>query len=441
VVLGAATLLAVFLRNPYPEVAFTQNMSQVDRIAGAGKSMTTAFAAVQGDHAYVAYQQNRDLTVTAYDLAAKRQQWNKTLSAPGTSTASWEGLTVLADGVLAVVNSYSGDQPRTLFGLSWSDRPAWQHPMASDDRVLPTPSTVVVTDHSRHRLVGLDRGAGTEKWALPDGQDKYGPLTPVTFPVLADGDLGVPTGLHGGSAGVIGDGRLVQLRSDSTARVIDAANGKEGTSKGNRGDQRSVALAIGGRLYLASGSSGYELSSYDLGTLDDPKTVYVPADKTHTLTAMAPCGKRICFLDEAGSSDKTARLIAVEPGGGGKEAWHRDLPGADRLTPLGGGVMVQDTASTDFYTAVFGPGGEQLLSPADGKGKTGVRVTAGSVLLFAGDGQSYPQDQSLYGFGLGKHAVIPIGQAAKVRSDTCAWNTKLMVCPSDTEFTVWRFAT
>src|SRR5439155_13858485 len=62
-VLGAATLLAVFLRNPYPEVAFTQNMSQVDHIPGAGKSMTAAFAAVQGDHAYVAYQQSRDLTV------------------------------------------------------------------------------------------------------------------------------------------------------------------------------------------------------------------------------------------------------------------------------------------------------------------------------------------------------------------------------------------
>jgi molecular chaperone HscA len=438
-VLGAATLLAVFLRGSYPEVAFTQNMSQVDRIPGAGKSVSAAFAAVQGDHAYVAYQQNRDLTVTAYDLASKHPQWTQVLTAPGTSSsASWESLTALPDGVLAVVNSYSGDQPRAVFALAWSDHRTWQHPMASDDRVLPTPSTVVVTDHARHRLVGLDRGAGTEKWALGDRTDRYGPVNSAAFPVLAASDLGTPTGLHGESPGVLGDGRLVQLASDSTARIIDAASGKEVQSKGNRGDQRSVALAIDGRLYIGSGSSGYELISYDLGSLDDPRTVYVPADKTHTLKAIAPCGKHICLLDVA---DKATRLVAVDPGGGSKEAWHADVPGADRLTPLGGGVMVQDTAGSDFYTAVFGPGGEQLLSPADGKGKTGVRVTAGSVLLFAGDGASYPQDQSMYGFGLGKHTVVPIGQATKVRSDTCAWNTKLLVCPSDTEFTVWRFAT
>src|SRR5205807_1550025 len=126
-VLGAATLLTVFLRNPYPEVAFTQNMSQVDHIPGAGKSTSNAFAAVQGDRAYVAYQQDRDLIVTAWDLAAKRQQWKKTLSVPGTSTPNWGGLTTLPDGVLTIVNSYSGDQPITLFGLTWSDHPAWQH--------------------------------------------------------------------------------------------------------------------------------------------------------------------------------------------------------------------------------------------------------------------------------------------------------------------------
>jgi hypothetical protein len=67
-------------------------------------------------------------------------------------------------------------------------------------------------------------------------------------------------------------------------------------------------------------------------------------------------------------------------------------------------------------------------------------VTAGSVLLFAGSVLTYPADQSLYGFGVSKHTAVPLGQATKVRSASCAWNTRLLVCPSDTEFTIWRFA-
>jgi hypothetical protein len=142
----------------------------------------------------------------------------------------------------------------------------------------------------------------------------------------------------------------------------------------------------------------------------------------------------------AGSAQKTAQVIAVDPGGGGKVAWHHDVPGADLLTPLGGGALVQDTDSSDRYAAILGPGGDELLSPADGKGKTGVRVTAGSVLLFAGGLLTYPTDQSLYGFNLGKHSAVPLGQALQVRSAGCAWNTRLLVCPSEKDFTVWRFA-
>jgi hypothetical protein len=439
-VLAAATLLAFFLRNPYPEVAFTQNVSQVDRVPGAGESVTSAFAAVQGDRAYLAYQQGRDLTVIAYDLAAKRHQWTETLRAPGSSSVTWQSVTAEPDGVLAVANQYTGDQPRTLFAVAWADRKQqWHYPLASDDDVLPTPKMLVVTDSRNHRLVGLDRHTGTEKWKLADKQDKYGSVSSATHPVLGSADLTAPTGLDGAPLGPLGDGRLVQLSADSSARVIDSATGTEVTSKGNRGDQRSWALATGGRLYLASGSSAYELTSYDLGSLEDPKTIY-RSDQTHTLKGIAPCGKHICLLDVAGSDQKTAQVVAVDPGGGSKVAWHREAPGADLLTPLGGGVMAQDTGSSDRYAAVFGPGGEPLLSPADGKGKTGVRVTAGSALLFAGGLLTYPTDQSLYGFNLGKHTAVPLGQALKVRSASCAVNTKLLVCPADGEFTIWRFA-
>ena len=101
--------------------------------------------------------------------------------------------------------------------------------------------------------------------------------------------------------------------------------------------------------------------------------------------------------------------------------------------------MVETTDSGDRYTAVLGPDGKDRLGD-QGKDKTGVRVTAGSVLLFSALPGTYPADQSLYGFGLSQGAPTPLGDIKRIRSASCGWNTRLLVCPSDNDFGIWRFA-
>ncbi len=156
--------------------------------------------------------------------------------------------------------------------------------------------------------------------------------------------------------------------------------------------------------------------------------------------AAAPCGDNICVLDLTHLDVNTAQVVAVKPGGGSNVAWSMKTPRANLLTPLGDGVMVQDTNYGEEKTVVFGPGGKDRLADR-GKGKLGVRLAPGSVLLFSGSPGTSPADQSLFGFGLSRGDFTPLGQAEKVRSAGCSWNTHLLVCPSDSDCGVWRVAT
>src|SRR6266545_2978663 len=380
VLLAAAGIVALLLRDRSREVSFTPGLPAVAHVPVGGTSLRAAYAAVHGDHAYLAYQQDRPLTVVGYDLAAgKKTSWTATVDPPGNSSVLWEGLMTVPDGLLVLAYQGGGDQPRSVTGVRWSDGHTWQHPMASDDRVFPMPGALVVTDRRHHRVLGLDPRTGDQKWVLPDPEDQSG-RDVATFPVLAAADLAAPTTLSGAPAGGSGDDRLVHSR-----------------------------------------------------------TVYRPGDTKHTLKTLVPCGSRLCLLDVTSSDDRTAKVIAVDPGGGKKEAWTAPAPRADLLVPVGDGVMVETTDSGDRYTAVLGPDGKDRLGD-QGKDKTGVRVTAGSVLLFSALPGTYPADQSLYGFGLSQGAPTPLGDIKRIRSASCGWNTRLLVCPSDNDFGIWRFA-
>jgi hypothetical protein len=118
--------------------------------------------------------------------------------------------------------------------------------------------------------------------------------------------------------------------------------------------------------------------------------------------------------------------------------WSKKVPGADRITPLGGGAMVQDTNSSERYVKAFGADGALLLDDA-GKDLTGVRVAPGSVLLFSDIPEPFAGDESLYGFTARTRTRTPLGDAKKIRSANCSWNARLLVCPTDNDFGIWRF--
>jgi len=437
-VLVAATTVALLLRSSSPEVTFADLVEVTPRVPTDAQSISSAFTAVNGNQAYLGYQQSDGLHLIGYDLAAHKPQWTRTVKSPGTSSASWQGLLALPDTVIVAVNVYTGDSPYTLFGVD-STGQRWQHSFASADDYLVTSSAVVVIDKSGHQLIGLDPHSGDQKWSVPDIKDTYGYSTDAIYPVFDRDELTGPGGFGGLPTGPFGDRRIVELSGDLSARVIDTASGDVTRTRGNIGDPRqATVLAYADRLYVAAESSKYRVLSYDLGTPGAGKLVYPAPDPKVRLRAMSPCGDRLCLLDEPGSDEKSDEVIAVDPGSTSVK-WRRTVPGADLLTPLGDGLMVQNTNSSDRYTTVFGGDGTVLLGD-NGKDQTGVRLTDGSVLLFTNTPQPFAGEQSLYGFTVRTHTLKSLGHINEVRSANCSWNTELLVCPSDTDFGVWRFA-
>ena len=433
--LAAATVVTLLLHNPYPEVSFTE-AAQVARVdTGSDASLSTAFTAVSGDRAYLAWTKDQKLQVTGYDLAAKKPTgWHTAVGATGSS--NWEGLVALPDGVLAV-GYQGGDQPRTVYGVRWSDGHPWQRPLSRDDVVIPEPGVVVVTDTHNHKVLGLDPASGAVKWTQGSLKDQYG-NDATTLPVVSPDDVTVPTRLDGALAGGYHDGRIVQLTDDAQARVINTGNGKLGALKSNAGDNVALATAYDGRLYIAANSGAHTVSSYSLTDFGNVQQIYQP-DQSHYLKALAPCGGNMCVLDLDSLKSETAQVIAADPHGGNKTARHAKAPGTNLLVPVADGVLAQDTDSGHESTVLLAPDGKDRLGNR-GAGRLAVRLSAGSVLLLSGTPGTYPTDQSLFGFGVHSGDWKSIGDVQKVRSAGCSWNTHMIICPGDKDFGIWRFA-
>ncbi len=434
VVLVVAGTLVFALGDRYPQVTFT-SLSEVARVPMGVESPSYTFTTVNGDRAYLALQKDNAVRVTGYDLASRQQRWTETVTPAGVSSVTFEGIMALADSVVGVATLSGGSASRALFGVDWAGHHVWRHDLTSSDKLLATSAALLVVDSQNHQLVGLDPRTGNQKWTLANIKDS-GDTSSATFPVYTDADLARPGPLPEGPELGTSDNRVVQIGADSSARVIDTATGKVVVTGGNVGDYSSVALAAGGRLYVASSSGGYKLFSYDLGSLADGKLIYTAPDDTHYLERIVPCGSRVCLLDEPNSDDKGDQVLAVNPGG--NVAWQKPAPGASALTPLGGGLLV-DGSGSNRYATVFDDNGKVLLGD-EGKDQTGVRVTAGSVLLFSDAPESSPNDETLTGLAARDGTRTPLGQIKKVRAAGCSWNTRMLVCPMESDFGVWRFA-
>jgi molecular chaperone HscA len=434
VVLVASVVVLALTGDPYPQVSFNK-LSQRYTVATGAKSVSYAFTTVTGNTAYLGYAQQDGLHLVGYDLGAGRKNWSATV-APPSESVSWRGLDALPGTVLVEVYGLSGDNAYGLIGVDSSGRQRWHHEYADDSDVLVTGAAVIVLDEKGKQLVGYDPVSGDRKWSVPDVRDQYGNTADAFYPVLGDDDLAVPVGFDGLPFGAYHDNRIVELSVDSSARVIDTSDGTVTTTKANIGDPRqATVLAYHDQLFVSGSSSGNRLLSYDLASLGGGKVVY---PDSHSVKALVPCGGNVCLVDEPNSDAKQARVYAVDPASAAVR-WNRPAPGADVLVPLGAGLMAQDTNSGSRYTTVFGGDGTVLLGDA-GKDQTGVRVAAGSILLFSEYPAPSSGSETLYGFGIGDRSTDPLGEAKNVRSANCSWTATLLVCPTDDGFGVWGFA-
>ncbi|MEQ4302699.1 Hsp70 family protein [Plantactinospora sp. B6F1] len=431
----AATLLYL-TRDRYPGLDYVP-FQEVDRIATREKNRTSLLTATAGERAYVAYQrtdQRLDIAVLHAE-SAKVERWITTAA----GAEGWRWIKALPDVLLAKAEVSSTSTPRDLIALDpVTGAQLWKRAVRGDDRFYFFDEYVVVLDETADMLIGINARTGKE-WTRPNPKGEYDSdaagypmrtLQEVSGPAEPYGDAALPN--RGAKP------RLVQIGADGSIRVIDVTNGEVLKSRADAADTDDEVLAYEGQLFVAPKTGGYGLARYDLETLGPPTTIYNAADKNRRPTELEPCGeKQVCLLETAGSGTDSTELVAVrtDQGGSQQAAWRRKVPQAKSLLAVGERVLVQTGSSGDPVAKLFSTEGAEKLSE-DG---VAVRVDGGNLLLFAKELSTITQDASVAGVVAESGKLTQLGLLKEVSTDSCSWNTSVIVCGADSEFVVARF--
>jgi Hsp70 protein/putative pyrroloquinoline-quinone binding quinoprotein len=434
VVLGVAATLVVVLWPGHRALDFRPLSDAVRLPPAVPVSSAFADAEVLGDRAYFASADDTGaLGVVAADTGDGKRLWAST--AAGVAPR-WANMVALPTGVAIFTDTDSTSGTRRMVVLNAKDgKLRWERVLDDDDEVFFVGSIAVLADRTGHRLLGLkldDRGQTA--WTLPDLKTDSG-TAPAIVPATTPDDVSGPAGVQGRVlAGEPGDDtRIVQLGSDHSARVIDAADGKVLVKP-----RQSVAapndevIAHNGRLIVRESADAHRIVSYDLAKLGEPKVLYTAADTNRQLTKLVPCGDdRACFIETAGYDAKSAHVVSVDVAKGGH--WSRLVPNVEGLVPVGDSVLAARNTSPD-KVSLLDPDGK-ISWTRDGEA---ARLNAGNVLLFSKALSTSPDDPALAGQHLGDSAV-PLGALSDVRSASCSWNTSVLACAAEKDFVLQRF--
>jgi len=386
-----------------------------------------ADAEVIGDRVYFASSGNGRIGVVAIGADAKKPVWSSTEAG---QADRWESMTALPGGV-ALLSASDLNSRRKLAVLNAKDgRLAWSREIGSSDDVYYAGDVAVLADDAGHQLIGLRQSNGQPKWRLPNPKTDYGSSADI-FVATTTKDLSGPATVKGRPLNPDpgDDTRIVQISGDRSARVIDAETGAVVTNAPGVAGTSDEVVANDGRLIVRQSEDAQRIVTYDLGHLGEPKVLYTAPDKGH-LSHLAPCGKRICFVEDTDYDAKTDVVTAVGLEKAGP-IWRHPLGGVDSLVPVGTALLVGNSSQTTLL---------------DGKGKTvwatggdAARLDGGNLLEFAKPLSGYPDDPALAGQHLGDQPV-QLGPLDDVRTDTCSWNTRIIACVADKDFVILRFA-
>ena len=418
------------------EVNF-QPVAEVVRIPSADSQPYYVYTDVVGDRAYMAYERedNNRLEIIAADPTTAKELWRvQTESAAD----RWEGISALPNAVLAFQSSsISSTELRDMAVHDPEDgHQLWHRQIRPDDSVYPFKDVLVLVDRGERRLLGLDIKTGNTRWERQNPGKDEGLTATAVYPVQTVKDVSGPASASGRPFATVidDDQRLVQIGADRSATVIDATNGKELRKRTNVADPSDDIVAYNGRLLVAVDEDGYRLSRYDLDTMGEPVNLYTAPDDLHRLNILAMCGEtRACLLDSVSSDGKTTSIVAIDMEKGG-ELWREPAPDADALVHFDEEVVARAT-SGDYRIRIFDADGNETLTRDGAAG----RVDASNLLLFNEIG-SLADDYSVAGLHVGSTDVIEMGQLKDVKTDSCSWNTRFIVCAGSTDFLIARFA-
>ncbi|RBQ03949.1 MULTISPECIES: Hsp70 family protein [Micromonospora] len=432
VAVAASVLLWVF-RDRHPALDF--HTAELVRTVAAGDTRPgQMFTATLGERAYLARSLPDDhLHVTAVEAATGRTVWEKRTDA---ATQRWAGIRALPDGLLVLGDATGSGTPRVLAVLDGdSGEQRWQTDVGRDDALFFGADTLVRVDRAGERLVGLRLDDGRQRWERRNPRTEYGDARTKVLPVGTGAALDGPGDAEGSPlapwAGKAD--RLVQVGADRSVRVLDLRSGKVLKDRGNVAGLDDPMAARDDRLYVAEDDRGLRLLSYDLGSLGTPGVLYEAPEQGGRVKDLVTCGeRRVCLLETpAGGADATRVVAAAE--GEGNRQWA--APRAESLVPVGEHVLAVQ-GSPDAVTLFAPDGTAKVLRDRDG---FAVRLDAGNLLIFSEAPSAYEDDRVLAGTAVdGK--PVEMGQLKQIRSESCSWNTEMLVCGAEKEFRLYRFA-
>ncbi|AXH88607.1 Hsp70 family protein [Micromonospora aurantiaca] len=431
VAVAASVLLWVF-RDRHPALDF--HTAELVKTVSAGDTRPDQmFTATLGERAYLARSLPDDhLHVTAVEAATGKTVWERRTDA---TAQRWAGIRALPDGLLVLGDATGSDTPRVLAVLDGdSGKQRWRTDVGRDDTLYLGPDTIVRLDRTGERLVGLRLDDGRQRWERPNPRTEYGDARTKVVPVGTGAALDGPGNAEGSPlAPWAGEAdRLVQVGADRSVRVVDMRSGKILKDRGNVAGLDDPVAARDDRLYVAENERGLRLLAYDLGGLGTPSVLYEAPEQGGRVKDLVTCGeRRVCLLETPGSGADDTRVVAATEGEGTRQ-W--PAPRAESLVPVGEHVLA-GRDSPDAVT-LFAPDGTAVLRDRDG---TAVRLDAGNLLIFSEAPSAYEDDRVLAGTAVdGK--PVEMGQLKQIRSESCSWNTEMLVCGAEKEFRLYRFA-
>jgi hypothetical protein len=446
VAVAVAATLVWFLRpGGASPVSFT-SLSQVGTlpVSSGDKYVGDRFTYVVGDRGYVAYSIDKQLHVAALDMKTAKPVWR------GDHTAGpaddWNWVYATPDGVFASGDNYgsSSAKSRTVYALDpASGRQRWRLDLYSNDRLVFYGSVVVLVSDRDYVARGFDLSDGTEKWTIAYPRTQFGPGSATVVDVATKADLDGPGLLDGRPAAPNrgDDHRLLMIGENKTLHVYDVSTGKETGKRAAVDRPTKPYLGYAGQLYAVTGDQPYRVVAYDLDKLDQqPRIVYTVGDKDRAVLdgGLSPCGDgRVCVLDRVSYDDKTIQVAAIDVAAG-KELWRQPAPAADTLTPIGDRILATNVTGTPG-SRLYDASGKPILKAEDQSGAV-VRINGASALVFSGQPSSSLADTGLVGVDASDGRRTPLGTLTKSYAKTCGWDEYAMVCATEKNFTVWRFA-
>ncbi|WP_433387048.1 Hsp70 family protein [Micromonospora sp. KLBMP9576] len=438
---GVATAAALYLtRDRYPGLEF-RAVEQVARVPAGTQRPADMFTAVLDGRAYLGYPlSDGRLEVVAVDTATGAVRWRKQTAL---SSPQWERIVALPGGVAVFADAIGDDTPRDLVLLDGaSGEQRWRQSILGDEEVLFGDGVAVRVDRAGKRLVGLQLSDGREIWTQPSPRDRYDNAPTSVHRVDTDEALGGPAFLSGAPRNRwLGDvAQIVQVGADRSVRLLDMGNGRKIREWTGVADHDDLVAVHGDRLYVARDETAYQVLAYDLATNAQPKVLYSAGDDRRRPKALVPCGeRRACVLEVTGGDAETAEVVAADEKG--FDRWK--APEATLLVPLGEHLLAQ-RQSPEYAGTLFGPDGRVVQE----RGGVAVRLDAGNLLFFAEQTSSGEDDRSVAGMSVKSGEVTELGRLEDVRSDTCSWNTSVIVCGAGRDggaespygFVLYRFA-